>query len=726
MPHSFCLRLLPVILWLLSVPTPAAAQGMDAPSLIQEVDPSPEPPPEEESDDSVYEDEERSQVRRPGKPKRPAAEDVPLDEPPERGPTPSIAPPATAAPTAPKPPAPKVEAPARTPPPPLLAPRVSDADLLAVWERWVQARSAKDTAAADQARKDLTKLRDEVGATDFDTFSASLLRESQSRLQAKDMTSAVHFAEDAASLSPNLPYARFVLADAYARRDPGAVGKYVGEFQSALAAVVRDPRYLRPAVANTVATALLALLATAVAVVGVLFLRRIRYFLHDIHHVFPRGVGRWQSIMVVIAILLMPLLLRLGVVPVLVVLFGMVVLYLNAAERTVAAVLLALVGLIPLIAGQVARATTFAGTVAEDVYLLERGGFAADDAASRILVRQEAKEATFAELFALGRYESRRGLLEEATTHFKAAAALRQRHALLLTNFGNALLASGDVDGATRLYQEAAQADSSLAAAPYNLAQIYRRRARELPDDKVGAELQRASETMAVAQRLDASLVGRDVPPDDRLLANQLLLSPALPVADMLALADGSAAGKRVESQLDRLLLGVSGPVARFYPLVLAGLLFLWGSARDRLRASKGCEKCGRTVCRRCDPDLGMGSFLCSQCTNVFARKGVVPEPMRARKQAEVQRHQNWLGRISLALGALVSGAGHVFAGLPVRGAIYCFLFLLAVAVMLMSQGVLRVPYGEAPSYLKMAPAALVLLPLYLLSLRGLFKRRTQ
>ncbi|MDC0708963.1 hypothetical protein POL68_10860 [Stigmatella sp. ncwal1] len=722
MPHSFCLRLLPVILSLLVLPAPAVAQSMDAPSLLQEVDPDPEPPPEE-ADDSVYEDDDRGQVRRPGKSKRPASQEDPPEEP-ER--TPAVAPTAPAAPAAAKPAPPKVEVPVRTPPPPLLAPRVSDADLLAVWERWVQARGANDTAAADQARKDLLKLRDEVAASDFDAFSASLLRESQARLKSKDMSSAVHLAEDAAALSPNLPYARFALADAYARREPGAVGKYMGEFQAAIAAVLKDPRYLRPAVANLVATALLALLATAAAVVGVLFLRRIRYFLHDIHHVFPRGVGRWQSIMVVLAVLLMPVLLRLGVVPVLFVLFGMVVLYLTVAERAVAAVLLALVGLSPLVAGQIARATTFAGTVAEDVYLLERGGFTADEAAVRIQARLEAKEAGFAELFALGRYESRRGQLEEAATHFKAAAALRQRNALLLTNFGNALLAAGDVDGATRLYQEAAQADNTLAAAPYNLAQIYRRRARELPDDKVGAELQRASETMSTAQRLDAALVGRDVPPDDRLLANLLLLSPELPTADMLALADGTAAGKRVESQLDRMLLGVSGPVVRFYPVVLAGLLFLWGAARDRLRASKGCDKCGRTVCRRCDPDLGMGSFLCSQCTNVFARKGVVPEPMRARKQAEVQRHQTWLGRISLALGALVSGAGHVFSGLPIRGAFYCFLFLLAVAVLVMSQGVLRSPYGEAPNYLKMAPAALVLLPLYLLSLRGLFKRRTQ
>ncbi len=38
----------------------------------------------------------------------------------------------------------------------------------------------------------------------------------------------------------------------------------------------------------------------------------------------------------------------------------------------------------------------------------------------------------------------------------------------------------------------------------------------------------------------------------------------------MLALADGTAAGERVESQLDRLLLGASGALAaRLYPAAL-------------------------------------------------------------------------------------------------------------------------------------------------------------
>jgi hypothetical protein len=84
------------------------------------------------------------------------------------------------------------------------------------------------------------------------------------------------------------------------------------------------------------------------------------------------------------------------------------------------------------------------------------------------------------------------------------------------------------------------------------------------------------------------------------------------------------------------------------------------------------------------------------------------------------------MSRLALALGALVSGAGHVFSGLPIRGALYSFLFLLALSAVVLRDGVLRPPYGEAPLYLKLVPVVLILLPLYLLSLRGLRRRQTE
>jgi hypothetical protein len=200
MPHFFCSRLLPVILCLALFSATEASAQLDEPSLIQEVDPDTDP---DDSEDSVYEDE--APVR-PGK-KKPRGKEPAEDEP-KALPTKPTPPASPAAPTATPPTAPPAPS-SRPPPPPLLAPRVSDADLLAVWDRWKQARAAGDVAAAEQGRKGMLKLRDEVSASDFDAFSVSLLREARTKREAGDLNSAVQLAEAAAALSPNLPYARF-------------------------------------------------------------------------------------------------------------------------------------------------------------------------------------------------------------------------------------------------------------------------------------------------------------------------------------------------------------------------------------------------------------------------------------------------------------------------------------------------------------------------------------
>ncbi|HZI15348.1 MAG TPA: tetratricopeptide repeat protein [Myxococcus sp.] len=621
------------------------------------------------------------------------------------------------------------EAPAAPPRPalsPVLAPRVSDADVLAVWDKWRRARATNDGPTADAAQAELVKLRGELGATNLEPISMGFLREAGVRRRAGDLTGAVRLAELAVELSPEMPAGRFALAEVYAVEAPGSVSRYLGQARAALVTLLSDARYRRPVLADLGALGLLAWVATAAALVGLLFVRRVRYALHDFHHLLPRAVARWQSALLGVLLLGLPLAMGLGGGLVLLVLLGVVALYLSRAERIVAAVMVAGLALVPLAAGQLARVTAFAGTPAEDVYLLERGGLSAEGAVARVLARQQARTASFTELVALAHYESRRGQLEDARTHFKAASALRSGDARLLTRFGNALVGLGDEEGAAQLYVQASQLDASLADPHYNLAQVYRRRAKTLPDSQVGRELDRAATAIAAAQSLDGELVRREPPPDNRLLLNQLLLAPGMREPEWLSLADGTEAGRQVESQLERWLLAGAprGPVAWGMTVLLAAVAVLWGGAAGRLKAARECERCGRPVCTRCDPELGVGSKQCGQCVNVFARKGLVPQPLRARKQDQVDRYQAWGNRLSYALGALLSGAGHVASGVPVRGALHVFFFFFALAAVLLHQGLVRVPYGGAPPYLKLVPAVLLFLGVYVLSLRGLRRLR--
>ncbi|QSQ24951.1 hypothetical protein JY651_08425 [Pyxidicoccus parkwayensis] len=718
---------LALVLWGLAFLAPGAASAqIEAPSRLQEVDPGavepdlrdesfdPRDQPIEdipdEADPPSSDDEAPAKGKKAGKGAK-AAEALPAS-----------------AKTPAPPPTPEgpVLLPSRPAVVPVLAPKLSDGEVLAVWDGWRQARATNDTAGAEAALKALVKLRAEVEATDLEPISVGLVRESTVRRRAGDTAGAVRLAELAVQLSPGLPYAHFSLAEAYASAEPGNVARYGDEARAAFAHLFQDARYRRPVLADLGALTLLAWAATAAALVGLFFLRRVRYALHDFHHLLPRAVARWQSSLLGLALLALPMALGLGGVTVLLVLLGAVSLYLTRAERVVAAVLVAGVGLLPLAAGQLARVTAFAGTPAEDVYLLERGGLSAEAAMARVVARLESRAATFAELNALAHYETRRGLLEEAKAHYKAASSLRGGDARLLTRFGNALVGLGDDEGAAQLYVQATQADPLLAAPHYNLAQVYRRRAKTLPDSEVGRELDRAATAIASAQTLDHTLIAREPPPDDHLLLNLLVLSPAMQESEWLPLADGTEAGRRVEAQLGRWLLpGVApGPVAWALPAVLAALLAAWGLAASRLRAAKVCERCGRAVCVRCDPELGVGSLQCGQCVNVFSRKGLVPQQLRNRKQGQVERHQAWVGRLTYALGAVLSGAGHVASGVPVSGALYAFFFLFALAATLLHHGLVRAPYGDAPLYLKLVPAVLLLVCVHLLSLLGLRRLR--
>jgi hypothetical protein len=99
---------------------------------------------------------------------------------------------------------------------------------------------------------------------------------------------------------------------------------------------------------------------------------------------------------------------------------------------------------------------------------------------------------------------------------------------------------------------------------------------------------------------------------------------------------------------------------------------------------------------------------------------------VRARKQLEVTRHRTRMGQLTLALGSLLGGAGHLLSGLPLRGALHAFAFCFLLLGALGPHGLVRVPYGELAGALKAVPLLLVLLPLHVLSIRALRRRQAR
>ena len=197
-------------------------------------------------------------------------------------------------------------------------------------------------------------------------------------------------------------------------------------------------------------------------------------------------------------------------------------------------------------------------------------------------------------------------------------------------------------------------------------------------------------------------------------------------IADILQLLDEGDRDMKVESQLSLQLLGNVDPsIAWLYPIAVVLALSGLGTVLRQAKTTKACVRCGRPVCRRCDPELSVGSALCQQCVNVFARKNVVEPAVKIRKQIEIAQFRARTDKLTYAFGLLCSGAGHVFSGLPIRGALYAFLFLFALFNIIFRHGVVRYPYGAEPLFVRLTPLAAALIAVYLLSLRGLYKQQS-
>lgn len=609
--------------------------------------------------------------------------------------------------------------------PPILVGTVDDRTLEAAWRELVAALGGNSKGLA-AAKAHLLRLKSALGATSLEPYSVALARAAQSRQEAGDESGTVELALLAVELSPELPHAHVALAKAYYFADISEIGRYASELKLAAAATFKDPRYARALAAQLGAAALMAVVATALLVTALAFLRRARLFMHDFHHFFPSAAAFWQTGILAVALLGLPWLLRLGLAWGLLALLAASALYLSSSERVVGAVLLSLLGLVPLLGGQLAQRTAFAGTVAEELDRLERGGPGNEAIVERLLLRAQAEKASFQELFALGRYELRRGQEENAITHLKAALAERTQEPRALVNLANAMLAKGDLEGPLTLYEETAKNPQMRAISYFNLSRLRARRAAAASSEEARVmELDRAQDARSTAAAADPALEGRPEPPPEDLQLNALVLSPGLSSEELSAVASDPELGERVRAQFARALLGGwGGAWAPVYLLGASALLVAFGSLQRSRRVARSCQKCGRSVCRKCDPELPAGGVLCAQCVNVFTRSGVAAAALTVQKQIEVARYQSSKDKLRFLLGALLAGAGHLLMGLPARGASYLFGFLFCGSLLVLHEGLVRMPHDGLPSFVLLVPTVLVVGVLYLLSLRAMVKRQ--
>lgn len=596
------------------------------------------------------------------------------------------------------------------------------AELLDRWSKRRQYLKDHDNKRVEEQEREIVRLKEELGFENLFAVGAALVREADSSSAGRSPQEALRVCRLAVELAPALPAAHLCVARTTFALDGTKLGDVSNELVQAMSATFGDPRSRRVFLGDTLWVACIGLFAAGVAFILLMFARSADLYLHDVNHLFPRGATYLQTSLLALLALALPFVMQAGPLLVVGLLLLASILYTSRVEAGIAAAGVALLALVPLAATTAARVSAFGGVV-QDVYQLEYAEVT-PVALARLQARVDGQNAEFATVFALARGYKRIGEIQKANDLYKKAVDMQSASAEAHNNYANTLLLLGDSSGADREYAAAENVNIDLLEAHYNRGRLSERQGT--------TGLQNAQDELKFVRDRDITLVekhelpaGATVFPANRFLADARLPESEL---DKLVAVEGdhvTPMSGEIQARLAGAIPKAAAPIA---PVLFAILALALRALKSRIIPSNHCERCGRAVCWRCEPGIPVDQGLCGQCVSVFVRRTGVDAAERIRKEIQVRRHRRRRGLAVRGSGLLVSGAGHVIAGYPVRGILFLLGTGLLLAQVVFWNGFVKSPFAvrAGASTFKLGALGTAMVLLYALSFWDLLVRERQ
>jgi tetratricopeptide (TPR) repeat protein len=590
----------------------------------------------------------------------------------------------------------------------------SPADLARLWQQRRIHLEQRDFELARQDLERILSLREELAIANLELPALVLLREARRAEQREDAERAARLLAAAVTLAPDLAEVHLARAGYTFRNDPLALGQLAGGLAAAAGAALDNPLSRDRLLVNALFSLLIGLALAAAVFTLAGLLRYLRLFIHDFHHLFPRGVALFQTGLLAILVLLLPILFRSGLVLVLMTWLLVAWIYQSWRERALTLVVLAVFATAPLVlqlaVERMQRPLTTYGDAVDVLY-----GAGRADSLRRLKMQLAEQPDNPVLLAALGSHYKRIGQLEQAEDYYRRAVRIEDNSVVLLNNLGNVLFLQNDVAAAQAHYQRATKIRPDEVVPYFNLSRAYFR----------AADLDKGKETVNQAIRIDQHTVRRLRQQADKRLFNTAVADLRLP-ADWLGRLDGHG-GPRSDRVLANLWRSTAGTPSVRYQWVASGvavgllLLLLW--LRARVFVSNGCVRCGRPACRRCSPELRDDS-MCGQCFHAFVKKSKVDARSRIAKEIQIRKHRRRTETFARAVAFVVPGLAQLVKGRSLRGGLILLVACLALGLVLASGQIVRDPHdlGGGRNWLLLAAPLIVFAGFYVWGILDAFR----
>jgi tetratricopeptide (TPR) repeat protein len=551
-------------------------------------------------------------------------------------------------------------------------------DLSAIWD---QRRVHQAQRELELARKDLEKalrLQDELGLRNLEVPAQVLIREAGRAEQRGDWNEAVSLLKIAAQVAPDLPAVYRARAELCFFQNPWEIDRWSMELLDSIKVWFINPLNQNRLFVNLIVVLTLGIGLMAAIFVVVQMLRYLRLFLHDLHHIFPYGVARFQTIVVGVLLLLLPILFRLGPLVTLMCWLMAAWLYQTWSARIVSLIVVGFLALTPIAVYWMVDQLVVLGSRNEDLLAIERGA-APHQSLDRISNALEKTPEDLALLATMARYHKRVFELEKAHNLYDRALLQKPNSEILLNNLGNVLYLEGNIDGALLLYQRATKIRPNLAVPYYNLSTLYFNK----------LDLNRGKEAHAQAQRLNSSIVYQ-LEQKASAVANHSVADMPLPDEWLVGVSITEDVRQKDVDALWQAWGGFGKP--NQFPFLVAGyfgFLVLLLLIQKRLVLSKICTRCGRPACRRCNIEL-KDNTVCGQCFHVFVRKEKIDSKSRISKELQIRRFLKGQESITRGINFILPGTGQLIRGRTVRGVLFLLVPSVMLVQILLGDGLLR------------------------------------
>lgn len=547
-----------------------------------------------------------------------------------------------------------------------LGPANSSGGLAPVRTAWLASAESLDQRAGRTRRAAL-----ERGIWNLDSGARTVLRSELS-------DDAVEKARAAIRLAPDLPAIRMALARAlWLEGDsPIAAMRAVG---GALTAI---PRHFESSLwfsGTALYVLAITLIVAGLLTIGIYAVSAFPHAAHDLGDLLSGEMPSYARVGLLGSALLVPLALGQGLLGFALGLLVVGMVYGEGRQRWVLsmAAISVIVGAFPVARLSGAALTAYVGAPIVEAAVSATNGFATPVDLRRL---EAASENDPLAVMALA-IDARRGdRLGEADAHYQRLLEIDPTNFAALNNAANVRLGLGHMDLALGIYGRATAIRDS-ATVLFNQSQAHGK-AFQMDD---------LSRTLAAAQQANGEVVAEltqlqgsdlsgftvDLPLEHRSLWSRILSAPS-----------GDEFATELRSAIAPGLLGHDWRIV-LVMIAIPALLSLTGVIR--LRTSHWCNRCGRRLCPRCDPEAG-GGAICEGCTRLFEQPETTDRTLRVARINALRHRSLWLGRAVLISSILVPGTAGLLAGRHLTSLIGALLGTLAFTAVILRNGIVPDP----------------------------------